>query len=170
MDLLLPDMIETVKETVKPYFSPLEGIDVKYRATSIYDQSVYAVVGEIIQALILHSSKAKSVSEAINEFLRLNQEVTGIAVYTEDGLPVFEEGKTDQIILPANLWLASYERLSAEYDTEDIKAVVETNNFIFMFHAIKSELYLSGIAQKVAPLQYVLVKMEQLSETLNQLL
>jgi len=170
MDLLLPDMKSQVIETVKVYFAPISGLNVQYRPTSIYDQSIYSVVGEIIQTLILQSSKAQTVSEAIEQFLQSNIEMSGVAVYTDEGLPVFEGGETDRIILPANLWLASYDRLASEYQQEEIKTVLETNNYIFVFRVIKSQLLLSGIAKKVAPLQYVLVKMEQLTEILNQLL
>ncbi len=170
MDLLIPDMKEKVNETITSYFSPMTGVEIHYRPTSIYDRSIYNVVGEIIRALILRSTKAQSVSGAIEEFIKSHDEMAGIAIYTDDGLPVFEEGDTDRIILPANLWLASYDRLSKEYEREDMKTILETKDYVFVFRNIKSELLLSGIAQKIAPLQYVLVKMEQLEEILNQLL
>ena len=170
MDLLLPDMKDTVVETVKSYFVPLESLKIYYRPTSIYDHSIYMVVGEMIQTLILKNTKAKSVSEAIEEFIKTNIEVSGVAIYTEDGLPVFEEGKTERIILPANLLLASYDRLSNEYTNEDLKTILETKDYIFVFHSMKSQLLLSGIAEKVAPLQYVIVKMDQLVEIINNLL
>jgi GTPase SAR1 family protein len=170
MDLLIPDMKEQFTETIKSYFAPLEGSEISYRNTSIYDHSIYNVVGEIIQALILRNTKAQTVSGAIDEFLKSHHEVTGVAVYTDDGLPVFEEGETDRIVLPANLWLASYDRLAREYQEEEIKTILETQDYVFVFRNIKSELLLSGVARKVAPLQYTLVKIEQLAEILNQLL
>ena len=170
MYLLLPDMKNQVVKTVKMYFKPNFGIDIQYRPTSIFDHSIYIVIGEIIQTLMIKSSKGQTVSEAIEEFLKSNIEMSGIAIYTDEGLPVFEGGETDRIILPANLLLASYERLASEYSQDEIKTVLETNNYIFVFRVIKSHLFLSGIAKKVAPLQYVLVKMEQLTESLNQLL
>jgi GTPase SAR1 family protein len=170
MDLLIPDMKEKFTETIKSYFAPIPGIEISYRNTSIYDHSIYNVVGEIIQSLILRNTKAKTVSGAIEEFLKSHNEVAGIAIYTDDGLPVFEEGETERIVLPANLWLASYDRLSREYQEEEIKTILETKNYVFVFQSIKSELLLTGVAQKVAPLQYVLVKIEQLAETLDELL
>jgi GTPase SAR1 family protein len=170
MDLLIPDMKEKFTETMKSYFVPMAGIEIHYRSTSIFDQSIFTVVGEIIRALILRNTKALSVSGAIDEFIKSHDEISGIAVYTDDGLPVFEEGETDRIILPANLWLTSYDRLSEEYQREDMKTVLETRDYVFVFRNIKSELLLSGVAQKVAPLQYVLIKMEQLAEILNELL
>ncbi len=170
MDLLIPDMKKNFTETIESYFDPLEGLNIQYRTTSIFDHSIYNVVGEIIQTLILKSTRAQSVSEAIQEFVKSHSELSGIAIYTDDGLPVFEEGDTDRLVLPANLWLSSYDRLSSEYEQEEIKTTLETNNYMFIFQNIKSELLLTGIAHKVAPLQYVLVKMEQLANILNKLM
>jgi len=172
IDLLLPDMKAQVLETMQSYFVTEKSLEIYYRGTSIFDNSIYLAVGEMVQALILKNTRAKTVSEAIQEFIELHKELSGIAVYTDDGLPVFEEGATaDQIILPANLWLTNYERISDEFPTDQaFKTTLETNDYIFVFQRIKSELLLTGMARKVAPLQYVLVKMDQLAETVNRLL
>lgn len=172
IDLLLPDMKSQVLETMETYFISEKGIKIFYRGTSIYDQSIYLTVGEMIQTLILRNTKAKTVSEAIHEFIETHQELSGVAIYTDDGLPVFEEGElAERIILPANLWLTNYDRLSGEFASDQtFKTTLETNDYIFVFQRLQNELLLTGIAQKVAPLQYVLVKMEQLAETVGRLL
>ncbi|MFX1285667.1 MAG: ADP-ribosylation factor-like protein [Promethearchaeota archaeon] len=172
IDLLLLDMKEQVVTTMKSYFTAEESFNVHYRGTSIYDNSIFLAVGEMVQTLILKTTKAKTVSEAIQEFMQAHRELSGIAVYSDDGLPVFEEGEmADQIILPANLWLTNYDRLSNEFASDiTFKTTLETNDYIFIFQKLKGELLLSGIAQKVAPLQYVLVKMEQLAEIISKLL
>ncbi len=174
MDLLLPSMRGQVYETMKMYFVGKGNIKIHYRKTSIYDQSIHLAVGEMLQALILRSTKAKTVSEAIKEFIEQNTELSGIAIYTEDGLPVFEEGQlADKIILPANLWLANYDRMKGEFDTRDIfKTTLETNDYIFVFQRIqgKEDLLLSGIAKRVAPLQYVIVKMDKIAGIVQNLL
>jgi GTPase SAR1 family protein len=172
IDLLLPDMKSQVIETMESYFVSNRGIKIYYRGTSIFDQSIYLTVGEMIQTLIIRNTKAKTVSEAIHEFIESHQELSGVAIYTDDGLPVFEEGAlAERIILPANLWLTNYDRLSDEFAADQtFKTTLETNDYIFVFQRIHSELLLTGIAQKVAPLQYVLVKMEQLAETVGRLL
>jgi hypothetical protein len=41
---------------------------------------------------------------------------------------------------------------------------------MFVFQQIKTEIFLAGIARKVSPLQYVLVKMEKLAEIVSELL
>lgn len=172
LDLLLLDMKDQVLTTMQSFFVTEKAIEIHYRGTSIYDQSIYLAVGEMIQTLIIKNTKAKTVSKAIQEYIETHRELSGIAIYTEDGLPVFEEGElANQIILPANLWLSNYERLSDEFVSDDtFKTTLETNDYIFVFQRIKSELLFTGIAKNVAPLQYVLVKMEQLAAIVSKLL
>ncbi|MFX0123631.1 MAG: ADP-ribosylation factor-like protein [Candidatus Hodarchaeota archaeon] len=172
IDLLLPDMRDQVLETMKQYFIPASEIEIYYRSTSIFDKSIYLTIGEMIQKLILQSTKAKTVSEAIQEFIHQHTELSGIAVYTDDGLPVFEEGElAERIILPANLWLTNYDRIKSEFETTStFKTTLETDDYVFVFQRIKDELLLTGIAKKVAPLHYVLVKMEQIATIVSDLL
>jgi predicted regulator of Ras-like GTPase activity (Roadblock/LC7/MglB family) len=165
-------MREQVIETMKQYFLPTNKIEIYYRSSSIFDQSIYLTVGEMIQKLILQNTKAKTVSGAIQEFIQQHTELSGIAVYTDDGLPVFEEGElAERIVLPANLWLTNYDRIKDEFATgETFKTTLETDEFVFVFQRIKDELLLTGIAKKVAPLHYVLVKMEQIATIVSDLL
>ena len=73
-------------------------------------------------------------------------------------------------MVPANLWLTNLDRLKSEFSTDTFKTTLETNDYLFVFQKIKTELLLSGIAQKVSPMNYILIKMEQLAELVNQLL
>ncbi|MCK4847686.1 MAG: hypothetical protein KAT16_01535 [Candidatus Heimdallarchaeota archaeon] len=171
VDLLLPDMRSQVAETMESFFTTEKDIKILYRSTSIHDQSIFAVMGEMIKTILAKSLKAKTVTEAIKEFIEQNKELTGVAVYSEDGLPVFEEGsEASKIILPANLWLTNYDRLSTEFNGNDFKTTLETTDYIFIFQQISSSLLLSGIARKVSPLQYVMVKMDQMAEIITDLL
>ena len=172
-DLLLPNMRDQVVETMKAYFTAKEGtFEITYRSTSIFDNSVFLVVGEMVQTIINKGTKAKTVSEAIQEFIQLNKELSGIAIYTEDGLPVFEEGTlTTKLILPANLWLTNLDRLTDEFASDvTFKTTLETNQYMFVFQKLRGELLLTGIAHKVSPLQYVLVKMDKLAGVVEELL
>ena len=171
IDLLLPDMRDQIAETMENFFSTEKNIKIVYRPTSIYDQSIFSVMGEMIQVILGRSLKATTVTEAIQEFIEQNKELSGIAVYSEDGLPVFEEGElANKIILPTNLVLTSYDRLSTEFNNDSFKTTLETSDYIFVFQQIQSGLLLTGIAHKVSPLQYVLVKMDQIAEVIIKLL
>ena len=103
--------------------------------------------------------------------MKKNEELAGVAIYTQDGLPVFEEGmNTEQLIVPANLWLTNLDRLEDEFTSDTFKTTLETNDYLFVFQQIRSELLLSGVARKVSPLNYTLIKMEQLADLINELI
>jgi predicted regulator of Ras-like GTPase activity (Roadblock/LC7/MglB family) len=171
VDLILPDTRGELLETMKLFFAPPFPVTVHYAGTTIFDHSIYKTFGEIIRSLMAQSTQAKSVSEALQAFMKQTKELEGITVYTEEGLPVFEEGVTDVIVVPANLWLSSSDRLSDEFGTQAVlKSTIETDEYIFVFQAIRNKFLLTGVAKKVAPLQFVLVKMDELAKTVNELL
>ncbi|MHA2298045.1 MAG: ADP-ribosylation factor-like protein [Candidatus Hodarchaeales archaeon] len=173
MDLFEVDKVNEVMETMKQFFDLGADIEINYRSTSIYDKTIFQVMGEILQFMLLKNTKAQTISEAIQDFITQHKELSGIAIYTEDGLPVFEEGElTDKIVLPANLWLTDYTRISDHFDTDTYKTTLETSDYIFVFQKIKTkeEFILTGIARRVAPLQYVQVQMEQMANLLLSML
>ncbi|MHA2032581.1 MAG: ADP-ribosylation factor-like protein, partial [Candidatus Kariarchaeaceae archaeon] len=92
-DLISPDKQDQALATMKQYLTTDLSLPIHYHTTSIFDQSIYHIMGELIRTLVQKTDKAKTVSEAIQEFLGQNNEVSGIAIYTEDGVPVFEEGR-----------------------------------------------------------------------------
>jgi GTPase SAR1 family protein len=173
-DLLLPHMKDEVIETLKEYFVPPQNskIQVRHYNTSIFESSIFQAIGELIQTIILKKAGGQDVSRAIQQFVETNKELSGITVYTENGLPIFGEGPmASSIMIPANLWLTNYERITGDFASDEtLKTVLETNDYLFVFQRIQSELLLNGIARKVAPLQYILVKMDSLAEMINRLL
>lgn len=174
VDLLLPEMIAKVEATMKRYFAVADKFETHYFSTSIFTDSIYQVMGELIRKLITKSGTVKTVSEAIQGFINTNTEISGIAIYTEEGLPVLEEGNlTTKIVLPANLWLSNHDKLRKEFNLSNTyKTTLETNDYILISQVInsKEKLLLTGIAEKIAPLQYVLAKMDQFATVLIDLL
>ncbi|MHA2293998.1 MAG: ADP-ribosylation factor-like protein [Candidatus Hodarchaeales archaeon] len=172
IDLVLPDLRSQILETMNQYFVPKSGFEIHYRTTSIFDTSIFFAFGDIVQTLLLQSTKAKTVSDALQEYIDKHQELSGIAIYTYDGLPIFEEGfDTEKIIILANLWLSNHDRIRGEFKTEAVfKTVLETDDYMFVFQKMKERLLLTGVAKKVAPLQFVLIKMEQLADIVVNLL
>jgi predicted regulator of Ras-like GTPase activity (Roadblock/LC7/MglB family) len=171
-DLIMPHLIEEVLGSIKEYFGIPEEINIEYHATSIFDQSVFQVFGEIMKKLLAATHTASTVSKLLLEFIGTTKEISGVTILTEEGLPVFEEGEmVDKIVIPANLWLSTSERLKEEFrTTEALKSTMETDDFVFVFQQLKDKLLLTGVARKVAPLQFVLLKMEQLTDQINTLL
>lgn len=172
MDLILPHMKEEVIKNLKQYFTTRLSAEIHSHATSIFDASVFAAIGEIIRKLIASSSKTQTVTEAIKEYITEGQDLTGIVVYSSEGLPVFEEGKmTDKTILPANLWLVISDKIDRSFGKQEtFKSMLETDEYIFLFQRMKNEWFLAGIAKKMAERQYVMIKMDQLSDVVNKLI
>jgi GTPase SAR1 family protein len=170
IDLVLPDTRDKVMDTLKQFFTPSEEIDIHYRGTSIFEKSIYTVTAEIVRSLIMKSSSAQTVSEVLQKFIESTEELSGIALYTDEGLPVFEEGDlADSILIPANLWLSNLDRIQDEFKTSTTyKTYLETDDLIFVCERLKSEIILTGIAKKVAPLNYILIKMEEVADALKE--
>jgi GTPase SAR1 family protein len=171
MDLVLADTRPKIIDTLKDFFTPPDKIKIFYRGTSIFDKSIYSAVAEIVQALIIQSSEAKNISDVLQKFIESTEELSGIALYTEEGLPVFEEGDlAESILIPANLWLSNLDRIQDEFKTsKTYKTYLETDDLIFVCERLKSEIILTGIARKVAPLQYILIKMDEVATALKDL-
>jgi Ras-related GTP-binding protein A/B len=66
-DLLLPHMQDDVINTLKEFFIPPPNskIEIKYYKTSIFDNSVYQAIGDLIQTIIVKNTKGKDVTQAI---------------------------------------------------------------------------------------------------------
>ncbi len=171
VDLVLPNMRGELLETMKQFFAPPLPMPIHYAGTTIFDHSIYKTFGEIIRTLMEGSTQAQSVTEMLQTFMKQTRELEGVTVYTDEGLPVFEEGTTDVIVVPANLWLSSSDRLSDEFGAQEVlKSVIETDEYIFVFQAMRNKFLLTGVAKKVAPLQFVLIKMNELAKAVNDLL
>ena len=127
-----------IVETLVEFFTPPEQMEIHYRGTSIYEKTIYTVTAEIVQTLIIQSSEAKTISEVLQKFIESTEELAGIALYTEEGLPVFEEGDlADSILIPANLWLSNLDRIQDEFDTsKTYKTYLETDDLISSFEGI----------------------------------
>jgi hypothetical protein len=170
-DLLAADKQDEAYEIMKTYFEIEGDLDIQYRTTSIFDRSVYQAIGEMLQSLILKSTKALTVSDAIQEFLTTHDDVTGIIVCNEEGVPLFEKGNYSYFILPANLSLASYGKLKNEFKhARTCNMTIEVDDNILAFQKLKKDILFIGIAKKSGSAQFTLVKLEKMAETINKLL
>ncbi len=170
-DLVTTDKQNEAYEMMKTYFEIEGDLDIEYRTTSIFDRSVYQAIGEMLQSLILKSTKALTVSDAIQEFLSTHSDVTGIIVCNEEGVPLFEQGNYSYFMLPANLTLANYGKLKTEYTkAKTFKTTMEVDDNILAFQKLKKDLLFIGIANTSGSAQFTLVKLDKMAETVNKLL
>lgn len=171
-DLLAPDKLDETFQTIKQYFEIDYPIKIHYRTSSILDRSIYQVIGEMLQSLILKSLKARTVSEAIQDFLSQHPELVAITLCNEEGVPIFEEGEqTNDIFFPSNLALTNYEKVKREFTTlKNFKSIMELNDRILLFQRLKKDLLFTGIAEKIGPTQYTLVTMDKIITIINKLI
>lgn len=171
IDLIAPDLRPELLQTMEHFFNPPISIETHYAGTSIYDQSIFKTIGEIIRLLISASSKAKTLTELLRDFLEQSEGFDGLSIYTPEKLPVIAEGITDKIMVPADLWLSSLPRIRKEFGTQNLlRSTLEIDDYIFVFQKVKDEFILTGAASRDTPFQFIRVKMDKLAETIKDLL
>lgn len=170
IDLLQEDMRKDLIENMRQYFVAPKAVEIHYRGTTIFDASIFNTIGEAMRLLISQSPKAKSLDDAVQNYAQQTQELSGIIVYTNDGLPIVEAGNTEKIIVPANLWMINIAQISTVFQTQKIlRSTLETDEHIFVFQKINNNLLLAGVTERVVPLHFVTIKMEQLANIVNEL-
>ncbi|MHA2388125.1 MAG: ADP-ribosylation factor-like protein, partial [Candidatus Hodarchaeales archaeon] len=164
-DLVSSAQQEETYHTMKKYFEIEGPLDIQYRTTSIFDRSVYHTVGEMLQTLILKTTKALTVSEAIQDFLTEDEDLLGIIICNEEGVPLFQEGNYSDFLEPANMALANHEKLKSDFrPLKSLKITMEINNNLFVFQKLKKDLMFIGIAIKTGSAQFTAVKLEKIAE------
>jgi len=170
-DLVAPEKQEETFDTMKKLFEIENHFEIQYRTTSIFDRSVYNTIGEIIQTLILKTTKALTVSEAIQDFLIKHEDLSGIIICNEEGLPLFQEGDSTNFLLPVDLSLANHEKLKQEFkNLRSLKITMEVDDNILVLHRLKKDLLFIGIAIKAGSAQFTIVKLDKMAESVNKLL
>ena len=134
------------------FFRPTKQLPIYFNPTSIYDQSLYKCFGNIVQQLVKSGSKTGSVSDEISTFLDKNEDFFAIAVYSHEGLPVFEEGdemKLEELSLPANITLTTFDQINDRLGGQTkMVSILELENYYYLFKRIKSEFLLAGLSAK----------------------
>jgi predicted regulator of Ras-like GTPase activity (Roadblock/LC7/MglB family) len=174
IDLLLPESREEVIKNIKKFFPTPETFETKYYATSIFQQSLFSAFSDILKkAIVKESAVGVSVTDIIKSFMQENKDsILGATLYSDEGLLVVEEGDMiDKLVFPANLWLANYNKLKKELKSKKVlKAVFEADDYLVVCQKVKEELHFVGIANKSSPLQFILMKVDQVVDKVNELL
>ena len=171
-DTIISKMHEEIYENMKTYFTPPEIIKVHYMLTSIYDHSIFLAVGDMIRTLIVKDSTANSISEAIQAFVKKNNEILGLTLSNKDGLPVFTQGTmANQVLQSTDVISSNHVRTLNEFTRSSaFKMSLETDLYFYIFHKVNSELILSLITEKTLPLQFVLLKTAEIADVLKKLI
>jgi GTPase SAR1 family protein len=171
MDLILPEKANEIIKSMKSYFVSQNPRNITYYSTSIFTEKLFSAFGNILQALISESTVVQNVSHQIKEFIQANYNViSGITIYTDEGLPIIEEGElTDILLLPANFWLTNIESLKRVFiNNESVKGIIEIDDYILYFKAMRKELLLSAIAKRSTPLPFVSASVDSLEKSVGE--
>ncbi|MHA2270334.1 MAG: ADP-ribosylation factor-like protein [Candidatus Hodarchaeales archaeon] len=140
--------------------------EIRFHPTNIFDKSVFIAMADVLANSV--ALDTASLMDYLGVFV--DEDISGVSIFTEEGLPLFQEGEMKNVVLvSANLWLAVADRIVGELDdTDSMQAqMVISEKFIFIFKHLEKSLLLAAVAKKKAPLQYVVVRTDQLAEELN---
>jgi GTPase SAR1 family protein len=171
-DMIITKMHDEIYENMKTFFTPIEAIEIHYRLTSIYDNSIFLAVGEMIRKLIVKDSKVNSISETIETFTKKNIEVLGVSLFNKDGLSLINQGNmANKVLTPSDIISSTNIRALSEFTGNNIyKMSLETDRSYFIFEKVNKELILSVISRKTVPLQFVQLKTAEIADVLKSLI
>ncbi|MFX1506492.1 MAG: hypothetical protein ACFFDC_10295 [Promethearchaeota archaeon] len=170
-DLLTVEDKETLFSTLRSSFQADLKEQVNFYYTSLENDSILEMMAQIMTQIHESSFEIKQASNKINEFLHTNEDFFGVTVLSSDGLPIIEIGEMiEYVILPANLWLGTNERLKEAFGTHTLTCTIHLDDQILLFFDIGSELLMTSIAKKEAPLQFSFIRSEMLSQSLREIL
>ncbi|MFX0125158.1 MAG: ADP-ribosylation factor-like protein [Candidatus Hodarchaeota archaeon] len=170
-DLLTLEDKSTLFNTLKTDFQSNFENQINFYYTSLEDDSVLEMMAEIMKIIHESSFEIKQAHNKINEFLQTNEDFFGVTVLSSDGLPIIETGEqVEFVILPANLWLGTNERLKEAFRTSSLSCTIHLDNQILLFFDIGADLLLTTVAKKDAPLQFSFIRSDLLSQSLREIL
>jgi len=156
-------------EDVVTFFRNKRFTETSFHLTSVFDKTIYIAMAEVLSNAVV--IEAESLKDHLDEFI--DEDISGVSIFTEEGLPLFQEGEMKNVVLiSANLWLAVAERIVGELDATDAldAQLVISEKYVFVFKHLEKSLLLAAVAKRTAPLQYVVVRTKGLADELNKVL
>lgn len=171
IDLLDNEDRDTLFSSLKNEFQSISPDQVNFYYTSLKDDSALVMMAQIMKIIHESSFEIKQVHNKIDQFLKTNEDFYGVTILSSDGLPIIELGENVEfVILPANLWLGTNERLKEAFNTETLSCTIHLSDQTLLFFDIGSDLLLTTIAKKEAPLQFSFIRSDLLAQSLHDIL
>lgn len=158
-----PDIIRAAKNLFKTL-----GLDLYIHETSIFDSSTYFAFKDI---LTKEMDDQVSIKQYLARFLK-DSCYSGLAVYTQDGLPIYEAGELPPLVeFSANVILGSIARIAQELEAGDeISSTIlqmKTNAFL-VIKAVNGKCIFVGLSKKRPKLGQMLIESDQIVEVLKK--
>ncbi len=170
-DMLMIEDQKILFRTLKNDFQSEADDQINFYYTSLEDGSAIEMMAHIMKIIHESSFEITQANNKINQFLQTNEDFFGVTILSTEGLPVIEMGeKVEFVILPANLWLTTNERLKEAFDKEPLACTIHLTDQILLFFDIGSDLLLTTVAKKDAPLQFSFIRSDLLAQSLREIL
>ncbi|MHA2245674.1 MAG: ADP-ribosylation factor-like protein [Candidatus Hodarchaeales archaeon] len=171
IDLLNFEDKDTLFSSLKSDFQSSSQDQVNFHYTSLNDSSALVMMADVMKKIHEASFEIKQAHNKISQFLETNEDFFGATILSSDGLPIIEIGdKVEFVILPANLWLGTNERLREAFNAETLACTIHLNEQTLLFFDIGSDLLLTTITKKEAPLQFSFIRSDLLAQSLREIL
>ena len=145
-----------------------EGLDVIIHETSIYDASTFYAFKDVLMKEV---DDQISVKQFLRKSLR-GSSFTGMAVYSKDGLPIYDAGELPQVVeIAANVMLSSVSRISDELDQGDdvSSTILQMKKKTFMiFKVVNDNCVFVGLSKRRPRLGQMLIETDQIVEVLQK--
>ena len=145
-----------------------EGTDVVIHETSIYDASTFYAFKDV---LMKEADDQIPVKQFLKRSLR-GSAFLGVAVYSKDGLPIYDAGELPQIVeIAANVMLGSVSRISDELEQGDeiSSTILQMKKKSFMvFKAVNENCVFIGLSKRRPRLGQMLIETDQIVEVLKK--
>ncbi|MHA1989441.1 MAG: ADP-ribosylation factor-like protein [Candidatus Hodarchaeales archaeon] len=156
MDQLKGDLHPAVTKNMRDYFLISNAkVEIYYFATSIYEKSIFEAIGRVLKEISSRTSSKMTISTSIKAFMETSSSnLLGLAIFTKNGLPIFEEGLELEELLPtANIFHNAYIHFkNSRGESDNFECVVRSDDFQYIFRMVDSSTFLAGLVSKNTPL------------------
>ncbi len=147
-----------------------DGLDLYIHETSIFDASVFLAFRDVLMKEI---DEQISIKQYFNQIID-NSSFEGIAVYSKEGLAIYEVGSLGPVVeIAANVMLSSISRITDELEPDDgiSSTILQMKKHKFLvFKAIDNDSMFVGLSKKRPKLGQMLIETEQIIDKVKKAL
>jgi GTPase SAR1 family protein len=156
MDQIKPDLHSAVSKNMRDYFIiPNSQVKIYYFTTSIFEKTIFEAIGRVLKEISSRTSSKMTISTSIKAFMETSSSnLLGLAIFTKNGLPIFEEGLEIEKLLPtASIFHNAYIHFKkSRGENDNFDCVLRSDDFQYIFRMIDSSTFLAGLVSKNTPL------------------
>lgn len=145
-----------------------DGLDLYIHETSIYDASIFIALRDVLKKEI---DKQISIKQYFNQVIG-DSSFEGMAVYSKDGLAIYEAGSLGTIVeIATNVMLSSISRITGELEPDDgiSSTILQMKKHKFLiFKAVDSTCMFVGLSKKRPKLGQMLIETDQIVDMVRK--